>query len=73
MTEEKKEELTVETETAEATKPAETAKTEEKEFKETYKLKVVTIPTNKPCIRKDKDDLIKGAQAGFDFIAASIE
>lgn len=35
-----------------------TAKTEEKEFKETYKLKVVTIPTNKPCIRKDKDDLI---------------
>ena len=30
MTEEKKEELTVETETAEATKPAETAKTEEK-------------------------------------------
>ena len=35
-----------------------TAKTEEKEFKETYNLKVVTIPTNKPCIRKDKDDLI---------------
>ena len=35
-----------------------TAKTEEKEFKETYNLKVVTVPTNKPCIRKDNSDLI---------------
>lgn len=35
-----------------------TAKTEEKEFKETYKLKVVVVPTNKPCIRNDKSDLL---------------
>lgn len=35
-----------------------TAKTEEKEFKETYNLKVVSVPTNKPCIRKDNPDLI---------------
>jgi preprotein translocase subunit SecA len=35
-----------------------TAKTEEKEFKETYGLKVVVIPTNKPCIRNDKHDII---------------
>ena len=35
-----------------------TAKTEEKEFKETYKLNVVVVPTNKPCIRNDKPDLL---------------
>ena len=35
-----------------------TGMTEKKEFKEIYKLNVVEIPTDKPCIRKDNDDLI---------------
>ncbi len=35
-----------------------TAETEAGEFWEIYKLDVVTIPTNKPIIRQDKDDLI---------------
>ena len=35
-----------------------TAMTEEAEFEEIYKLKVVSIPPNKPVIRKDQDDSI---------------
>ena len=35
-----------------------TAETEAGEFWEIYKLDVVAIPTNKPIIRKDKDDLV---------------
>ena len=35
-----------------------TAKTEEDEFKQIYKLGVVTIPTNKPIVRKDFSDVI---------------
>ena len=35
-----------------------TAKTEEKEFKETYGLEVVVIPTNRPVQRKDNNDLL---------------
>ncbi|GHU69919.1 protein translocase subunit SecA 1 [Clostridia bacterium] len=35
-----------------------TAKTEEAEFKGIYNLDVVQIPTNKPMIRKDQNDLI---------------
>ena len=35
-----------------------TAKTEEQEFSAIYKLDVVQIPTNKPMIRKDQNDLI---------------
>ncbi len=35
-----------------------TAMTEEAEFDEIYKLKVVTIPTNKPIMRKDHEDSI---------------
>lgn len=35
-----------------------TAKTEEEEFKEIYSLDVVVIPTHKPMIRKDRDDLV---------------
>ena len=35
-----------------------TAKTEAGEFWSIYKLEVVTIPTNKPVIRKDEDDQI---------------
>ena len=35
-----------------------TAETEAAEFMGTYKLGVLPIPTNKPMIREDKDDLI---------------
>ncbi|QJC30771.1 preprotein translocase subunit SecA [Enterobacteriaceae endosymbiont of Macroplea appendiculata] len=35
-----------------------TAKTEETEFQEIYKLNTIIIPTNKPMIRKDLPDLI---------------
>ncbi|WP_064605465.1 preprotein translocase subunit SecA [Streptobacillus moniliformis] len=35
-----------------------TAKTEEEEFKQIYKLGVVVVPTNKPVIRKDLPDVI---------------
>ena len=35
-----------------------TAATEEGEFNEIYDLDVVVIPTNRPIIRDDKDDLI---------------
>jgi preprotein translocase subunit SecA len=35
-----------------------TADTEAAEFHKTYKLDVVVIPTNEPCIRNDYDDLI---------------
>ncbi len=35
-----------------------TAFTEAEEFSQIYKLEVVTIPTNKPCVRDDKEDVI---------------
>lgn len=35
-----------------------TAKTEEKEFKNIYHMPVVEVPTNKPVIRKDYDDVV---------------
>lgn len=35
-----------------------TAKTEEEEFREIYNMEVITIPTNKPIIRKDMPDLL---------------
>ncbi|WMJ23271.1 preprotein translocase subunit SecA [Paludicola sp. MB14-C6] len=35
-----------------------TALTEEAEFNEIYKLDIVEVPTNKPCIRTDYDDAI---------------
>jgi preprotein translocase subunit SecA len=35
-----------------------TAETEENEFFQIYKLEVVVIPTNKPCVRDDTDDSI---------------
>lgn len=37
-----------------------TAKTEEEEFSHIYNMDVVIIPTNKPVIRKDMDDVIMG-------------
>ena len=41
-----------------------TAKTEEEEFREIYNMYVITIPTNKPVIRKDYGDLIFATKAG---------
>lgn len=35
-----------------------TAVTEKREFKETYNKQIALIPTNKPVIRKDKEDII---------------
>lgn len=35
-----------------------TAKTEEEEFTEIYNMNVIVIPTNRPMIRDDRDDLI---------------
>jgi preprotein translocase subunit SecA len=35
-----------------------TAKTEEAEFESIYKMSVIQIPTNKPIIRKDLDDIL---------------
>ncbi len=35
-----------------------TAATEDEEFMNIYKLDVVVMPTNKPCIRDDQDDMI---------------
>nr|YP_009394493.1 preprotein-translocase subunit a [Vertebrata thuyoides]ARW63055.1 preprotein-translocase subunit a [Vertebrata thuyoides] len=35
-----------------------TAKTEEEEFNNIYKMKVVSIPTNQKCLRKDMPDLV---------------
>ncbi len=40
-----------------------TAKTEEEEFKQLYGMDVVVIPTHKPMIRKDHEDLIYRTQA----------
>ena len=41
-----------------------TAKTEEEEFNTIYNLNVVTIPTNKPTIRKDLNDLVYKTEDG---------
>ena len=41
-----------------------TAKTEEEEFRGIYKLDVVTIPTNRPMIRKDLNDSVYLTQKG---------
>nr|ARX95942.1 preprotein translocase subunit A [Thorea hispida] len=35
-----------------------TAQTESKEFEQIYKIQVIQIPTNQPCIRKDLPDII---------------
>ncbi len=35
-----------------------TAQTESEEFMKIYRLEVVTIPTNRACIRQDKDDFV---------------
>jgi preprotein translocase subunit SecA len=41
-----------------------TAATEAEEFQKIYGLDVVTIPTNKPCIREDLPDLVFKTEAG---------
>ncbi len=51
-----------------------TALTEEAEFREIYALDVVEVPTNKPMIRVDHDDVIyKNLKGKFDAIVAQIE
>ena len=40
-----------------------TAKTEEEEFNKIYNMKVVCIPTNRPVIRKDLNDLVFATKA----------
>jgi preprotein translocase subunit SecA len=50
-----------------------TAKTEEAEFLEIYKLGVVSVPTNRPLIRQDQGDLIyKTEAAKFKAVADDI-
>ena len=41
-----------------------TALTEEEEFREIYALDVVEIPTNRPMVRKDRDDIIYSTERG---------
>ncbi len=44
-----------------------TAQTEANEFHQTYKLGVVSIPTNKPMVRADQSDMVyQGVQAKFE-------
>ena len=50
-----------------------TAKTEEEEFKAIYGLDVVVIPTNKPMIRKDYNDVIyKNTRGKFNAVVEEI-
>ena len=51
-----------------------TAMTEDAEFREIYKLSVVAIPSNKPVIRKDEDDLVyRTIDAKFNAVADDVE
>ena len=51
-----------------------TAMTEEAEFEEIYNLDVVEIPTNKPMIRKDENDVIyKNERAKFKAVVESVK
>ena len=51
-----------------------TAKTEEKEFQEIYSTDVLIIPTNKPVIRADHDDIVYRTEQGkFDAVVTEIE
>ena len=51
-----------------------TAKTEEEEFQQIYHLDVIEIPTNRPNIRKDLDDMVyKNKQAKFNAVLNAIE
>ncbi|MBN1325396.1 preprotein translocase subunit SecA [Candidatus Falkowbacteria bacterium] len=51
-----------------------TASTEAEEFHKIYKLEVVEIPTNKPMIRADQNDLIyKNEQAKFEAVVKEVK
>jgi len=51
-----------------------TAMTEEGEFGEIYNLDVIAIPTNKPMVRQDKDDIIyKNENAKFRAVVRNIK
>ena len=51
-----------------------TAMTEEAEFEEIYNLDVVSIPTNKPMVRKDENDVIyKNENAKFRTVIESVK
>ncbi len=51
-----------------------TAMTEESEFREIYNLDVISIPTNKPMIRKDQNDVIyKNERAKFRAVVEDIK
>ena len=51
-----------------------TAMTEEDEFQEIYKLDVISIPTNKPMVRKDHNDVIyKNENAKFRAVVEDIK
>ena len=51
-----------------------TAMTEENEFREIYNLDVISIPTNKPMIRVDKNDIIyKNEKAKFKAVVNDIK
>jgi preprotein translocase subunit SecA len=50
-----------------------TAATEAEEFMKIYNLEVIVIPTNKPCIREDREDVIyKTMREKFDAIVEEI-
>ncbi len=50
-----------------------TAATEAEEFMKIYELEVVVIPTNKPCIREDREDVIyKSLEEKFNAIVEEI-
>ncbi len=51
-----------------------TAMTEESEFREIYNLDVISIPTNKPMVRKDNNDVIyKNERAKFNAVVEDIK
>lgn len=51
-----------------------TAMTEESEFREIYNLDVISIPTNKPMVRKDNNDIIyKNENAKFRAVVEDIK
>jgi preprotein translocase subunit SecA len=50
-----------------------TAKTEEKEFQEIYRSDVLVIPTNRPMVRKDHEDVVYRTQEGkYEAVVAEI-
>lgn len=51
-----------------------TAKTEEEEFYKIYRLEVITVPTNRPMLRKDKSDLLfKNEEGKYTYLVRLIK